>query len=169
MKSNPFAIIASIAIAIAILPACQKEENTKTELAKKSEEFNAYAKGKAFVPTEFYADKPVDYIDTDEVVKAETDLNAYIYNYLKDDQLLFDDNGVLRIIQNGIKIPGNDSAILLRKWKISPGTSAVNVEFVDHKYSRRVYRLVEYNDTSFLAYVEWKETGAKLYSKFVKK
>ena len=169
MKKNPFAILASLAIAIAFLPACQKEENTKTELAKKAEEFTAYTKGKAFVPTEFYADKPIDYIDTDETVKAETDLNAYIYNYIKDDQLIFDDNGVLRIIQNGIKIPGNDSAVITRKWKISPGTSAVSVEFVDYKYSRRVYNLVEFNDTSFLAYVPWKEYGAKLYSRFVKR
>ena len=169
MKHNPFAILASLAIAIAFLPACQKEENTKTELAKKAEEFTAYAKGKAFVPTEFYADKPIDYIDTDETVKAETDLSAYIYNYIKDDQILFDDNGVLRIIQNGIKIPGNDSAVLLRSWRIAAGTSTVNVEFVDYNYKPRMYRLVEYNDNMFKAYVDWKNTGAKLYSTFERK
>jgi hypothetical protein len=169
MKRNPSSFLAVAAIATLAFTSCQKEENTKNELAKKSEEFKGYAQGKAFVPVEFYSDKPIDYIDTDAEVKAETDLNKYIYSYLKDDNIVFDANGVLRIQQNGLKIPGNDSAVLIRSWQIKPGTATVNVDFVDYNYRPRTYRLVEYNDTTFLAYVDWKENDAKLFSKFRKR
>ncbi len=148
--------------------SCQKEETPKSEIAKKTEAFKAFAQNKAFVAVDFYADQPVDYIKTDAEVRAETDLKKYMYDYIKDDQILFDNNGVLKITQNGKKIPGNDSAVLVRNWEITPGTSTVNVLFVDYEYDPRRYHLVEYNDTTFLAYVDY-DGGAKLYSRFSKR
>lgn len=148
--------------------SCQKEENKKSELSEKSDQFKGYVQNKAFVAVDFYSDKPVDYIKDDQEVRAETDLRKYMYTYIKDDRILFDANGVLRINQNSLKIPGNDSAVLVRSWEIRPGTQTVNVNFVDYDYRQRLYHLVEYNDTTFLAYVDY-DGGAKLYSRFSKR
>lgn len=145
--------------------SCQKEDSPKSEIAKKTEEFKGYVQNKAFVPVDFYSDKPIDYITDDQEVRAETDLKKYMYTYIKDDNILFDANNVLKITQNTQKIPTNDSAVLVRKWEITPGSSTVNVLFVDYEYDQRRYHLVEYNDTTFLAYVDY-DGGAKLYSRF---
>lgn len=166
MKSKHFAALASVLILA--LNSCQKDDDVRVELAKKAEEFTAYVKDKRFVPVDFYADKPVDYVETDDVVLAETDLRKYMYNYIKDDQILFDANGVLKIYQNEFKMPENDSAVLIRGWSISPSTNTVRVSFVDYDYEPRRYHLVEFSDTSFLAYVDYKN-DTRLYSRFSKR
>lgn len=156
-------------IAIATLTACEKEEvvNPIKENEKKAEQFKAsVSKEGGFVVTKFYADKPIDYVTTDDIVNLETDLNKYIFPHLLDDRNVLKPNGTLEIHQNEIKKPLNDSAVLYRTWNIFSNRNGVFFEFVDEHYSQRRYKLDEFNDAYFILYLDWPVDGAKIFSRF---
>lgn len=163
-------VLTSVGIFSAVIIAsCEKEAGEETinqQNEKTAVEFKGKVTKKGFVVTEFYSDKPIDYITTDDTIKLETDLNKYIFTYLKDDIILLKDNDILEIHQRDIKKPQNDSAVLNRNWKIFANKNGVFFNFVDEYYNPRRYKLVEFNDEYFLMYVEWPTDNAKLYSKF---
>jgi hypothetical protein len=51
---------------------------TELLLELKTQDLNKFLVGNHFLPVEFYADKPIDYIETNSTVLAETNLNKYI-------------------------------------------------------------------------------------------
>src|SRR5690606_20771161 len=156
-------------ISIALLSSCEKEtapENPSKENEKKAVQFKEKVTKKGFVVTEFYSDKPIDYVTTDSEIVLETDLNKYIFPYLKDDIILLKAGDILEIHQRDIMKPGTDSTILLRNWSIQSNKNGVFFNFVDEFYNPRKYKLVEFNEEYFLMYVDWPVDGAKLYSKF---
>lgn len=156
-------------ISIALLSSCEKEtapENPSKENEKKAVQFKEKVTKKGFVVTEFYADKPIDYVTTDNEITLETDLNKYIFPHLKDDINILRNDGVLEIHQNAVKKPGNDSTVLYRNWNIFSNRAGVYFEFVDENYNPRRYKMSEFNDQYFILYLDWPVDNAKIFSKF---
>lgn len=148
---------------------------TPTELDIKADSLNKFLIGSRFLPVEFYADKPIDYIETNNTVLAETNLNSYIMNYIKDDVISFNADHTLPVIQNTLKMPGADSAVLNRTWSVSTSKelNELYVTYLDYYYRPLKYTVVEFKDDYFLAYVNWTSQAnptisAKLYTKFQK-
>jgi len=136
--------------------SCQKEtERPVSPDTKKANEFRSFVQNKGFVVTQYYADKPIDYVKTDGIETMETDLNKYIYSHIKDDNNELLENGQLLIHQNTLKAPGNDTATLNRTWTIGVNSKGVYINFVDYDYKPRQYKLAEFTDQYFLVYVDW--------------
>ena len=93
--------------------------HTASALDMKADSLKNFLVGSHFLPVEFYADKPIDYIEINSTVLAETDLNKYIISYIKDDVIPFNEDHSLPVMQNALKMPGADSAVLNRSWSIS--------------------------------------------------
>jgi hypothetical protein len=145
------------------------------QLEVKQEGFKNFIVGNKFLPVEFYADKPIDYIETNTAVLAETDLSKYIIGYIKDDAIPFAQNHSLPVTQNALKMPGNDSLVLDRTWNISISKEKdeLYVTYLDYFYAPLKYTVVEFQDDYFLAYVDWTSKvdptkTARLYTKFKK-
>src|SRR5688500_6131977 len=89
-----FAIICLIS-----LFSCSKNDNqvdppnptdtTTNEPISRADSFATFVGGKKFALISYYSDSAIDYISTDSVVKAETDLWAYVSSWLKDDYFSF--------------------------------------------------------------------------------
>jgi hypothetical protein len=145
------------------------------QLEVKQEGFKNFVIGNRFLPVDFYADKPIDYIETNSSVLAETDLKKYMMQYIKDDAIPFNNNHLLPVTQNALKMPGNDSLVLDRNWNISISKekNELYVHYLDYYYEPLKYTVVEFKDNYFLAYVDWTSKvdptkTAKLYTKFQK-
>jgi hypothetical protein len=108
-------------------------------------------------------------------VLAETDLNKYVMNYIKDDVIPFNADHSLPVMQNALKMPGADSVVLNRSWSISTSKekNELYVHYLDYYYEPLKYTVVEFKNDYFLAYVDWTSKvdptkTAKLYTKFQK-
>lgn len=144
-----------------ITTSCNK---TSKEEEKKASEFRAFTSAKKFKIVEFYADKPVDYEENDNEVKAETELWVYVKDYIRDDINIVDNNQV-QIHQNDVKMPGSDAVTLTRPFNVGSDRSGAYLEFVDYFYEPLRYKLFEFKDNYFIIYVDFKG-GAKLFSKY---
>ena len=131
---------------------------------KKATEFRAFTSAKKFKIVSFYADKPVDYDESDTEIKQETELWAYVKEYIRDDINIVDNNQV-QIQQNAIKFPGSDAVTLTRPFNVGSDRSGAYLEFVDYFYEPLRYKLFEFKDNYFVIYVDFKG-GAKLFSKY---
>lgn len=168
-------LIPALAFLALAFNSCQKEDNNSSELDQKASQLESYVVNKYFVPVDFYSDTPIDYMEDDNVVMQETDLKKYIYPYLADDQIMFNADKTLTVQQNSTKMPGNDSATLTRSWstQTSKSKNEVYLNYLDYFYNPRRYTLVEWTDTSILAYVDWTSKNdptvkARLYTRFEK-
>lgn len=156
-------------LCLATMNSCGEKdvpENIIQQNEKKATEFKAKVTTKGFVVTKFYADKPIDYITDDQEIRSETNLDRYIYEYLKDDRIHLKANSLVEIHQNALKKQGLDSAILKRNWNIFSNRAGVFFDFVDDKYEQRRYRLEEFHDDHFIVYLDWPANDAKIFSKF---
>jgi hypothetical protein len=114
----------------------------------------------------FYSDIPVDFIEDDDIVKSETDLWAYVSDYLKDDIDVFTENDTEVLIhQNDIKMPGNDEPILYKKYYIGTDSEGMFMNFLGPTYEPFSYRLQEINEDYFIIFLRWNQ-GASLFSRF---
>ncbi|MEO8582149.1 MAG: hypothetical protein ABI415_00050 [Flavitalea sp.] len=113
----------------------------------------------------YYSLTPIDYIDTDAVVKAETDLNQYVSPWLVDDRYQFTSSNVI-INQDSIKIANNDSAVLKRNWYVAADKDGVRIDFVGHQYQILTYRLVSFSDTNLVVWAYWNNNKDQVYSEF---
>lgn len=114
----------------------------------------------------FYSDVPIDYIDTDDTVKHETNLWPYVSNYLKDDFDTFNPNGSdVTISQNGMTMPGLPDPILARHYSITHDDNGVYMQFLNYQYNPLGYTLVQTGADYFILSVRWKNQ-ATLYSRF---
>ena len=153
-----------------VLTSCQKalsdeagEEANKARAAQ----FQSAIQGNNYKLTAFYTDKPIDYVTTDAVVKSETDLWDYVRPHLKDDVNSFTGDASAVILQNAVKIPGDDSPQLSRPYSTSFDKSFVYLNFVDDGYKPQQYKLSEFDGSKFILFVDW-PGGVKLFSKFEK-
>ena len=114
--------------------------------------------------TDYYSESPIDYIDTDQVVKAETDLWPYVSNWLKDDEYSFDGSGTVTIDQNEDRIDTDTAAVLTRSYKVEADVNGVAFKFVGHEYQSLDYRLITFTDTNLVVSASW--NGKKVISEY---
>ena len=164
MKS--YAYSATFITAI-FINSCQKTVNDKAspEDIARANEFKNTISEKRFQLREYYSDVPIDYIDSDNVVKAETQLWKYVSPWLKDDSNLFVNNAIVRVEQGSIKMPGLDSAVILRSCIIGADLQGPYMDFLSHEYHPLKYRLKDFTDSSFTIYAVW-HNKSTVYSKF---
>lgn len=165
MKQN----MLSVACLVALLPvtSCEKELSTEGSSVhlETAKAFNDFVGEKKFRLTAFYSNTPIDYIEDDGEVRAETNLWSYVSGYLKDDINIFYTDNTVDVVQNEIKIPGIDDAVLPRTYSIGASESGAYIRFLDYQYNALQYNLESIGDNYFIVYVPWKD-GVRLYSRF---
>jgi hypothetical protein len=105
--------------------------------------------------TRYFSDSAIDYIDTDQVVKAETDLWQYVSPWLKDDGYKFQTDGQVLIEQNTDKIESDNSLTLLRPYKVEADEEGVAFKFMGHEYQPLDYRLISFTDSVLIVSATW--------------
>lgn len=115
----------------------------------------------------FYSDIPIDFDETDGVVKLETDLWEYVQDYIKDDVIVFLENDSLEIHQNEKKLPGLEDAVLYRSFSIFMESSKEFMNYLTPAYAPLKYRLYEMTEDHFIIGLKWKD-GAYVFSRFAK-
>jgi hypothetical protein len=176
MKRN-ILILALATVTIISTNSCQKEDTGgTTELQKKATELQNYVVNNKFIPVDFYSDTPIDYVENDATVLAETDLKKYIFQYLTDDEITFNPDKTLLVNQGTIKMEGETDQTFTRTWgtETNKAKNLVYLNYLDYFYEPRRYTLVEWTDTSIIAYVDWTSKAdptktAKIYTRFQKK
>lgn len=149
--------------------ACTKQDEIQFDnTEKKAAELAGALPNKSFQLTAFYSDHPIDFDQSDTVVKQETDLWAYVRPYIKDDLNSFDASGIVSISQGAEKIAGNDSAVIQRSYGVSHDKNNVYFLFVDYTYAPLQYKLAQFDSTALVVYVDW-PGGVKLFSRFERK
>lgn len=160
-----------IILLVAVVISCNKNEDSTSDGIKPEDKERAAAmqvqlqSGK-FRLTDYYSESPIDYIDTDQVVKSETDLWQYVSPWLHDDAYVFGADGSLTIEQNTVKIPDNTSATISKNYAVSADKDGVAFNFVGHEYQDLKYRLLSFDDTVVKVSATWNgKTVISEYSK----
>jgi hypothetical protein len=113
----------------------------------------------------FYSDLPIDFDNTDGSTKKETDLWAYVQDYIKDDINIFFEDGTVEVHQNEKKMPGLDDDVLYRTYSYGTDYAGDFMNFLSPAYEEVKYRLYEKTDDHFIIGVKWK-SGAHVFSRF---
>lgn len=147
-----------------------------TPLEKKADSLRTYVKGKHFIPVDFYSSRPIDYDQDDATIKSETNLKPYIFGYLADDVIVFQDNGKLSVDQMDSMYSGKPEKVFTADWNVetSKALNVVYLNYLDYYYLPKRYTLSTFNDTTMIAYVSWASKidptdTATLYTRFLKK
>lgn len=159
-------VILSVALIAVGLYSCKKKDEVSAENKEKSEQFKAAIVSQQYQVKDYYSDKPIDYIETDEEVKQETDLFEYVSPWIKDDHNVFDvSTNKVTITQNATKIAGNSAETLVKDFFIGADKDGVYFDFLNYQYEPLRYRLVEFTNTHFVVYTDW-TAGAKVFTRF---
>ena len=144
------------------LVSCKKETSPSAspEDIKKAADFNASIMTGGYSLKQYFSDVPIDYIDTDAVVKSETDLWDYVSAWVKDDTITFDAN-TAHFQQGKIMFESETSPTIDRSYKIGADKDGVYMDFVNHQYQPLKYRLVSYDNTGFLVSASWNNKTVK--------
>jgi hypothetical protein len=143
-------------ILIVAICSCDKEtDSIKPEDKERAAALQTYLNSNDFKLSKYYSETPIDYIDTDQVVKSETDLWQYVSVWLKDDRYAFVSNNEARITQNASKIGTDTSAILIRPYSVKADEQGVAFDFVGHEYQFLKYRLITFSDTLLKVSATW--------------
>jgi hypothetical protein len=159
-----------LAMAFAVA-SCSKDDDDNVVVDPISDEDKAKAaalteflKSDRLRLTKYYSETPIDYIDTDQVVKAETDLWDYVSNWLKDDTYIFDASGNITVEQNANRISTDTSAVLMRHYEVTADEQGVGFDFIGHEYQELPYRLISFSDTNLIVSATW--NGKKVISEY---
>jgi hypothetical protein len=156
-----------IIIAVAIFACNKKSESVdpiRPEDRAKATALTEFLKSNQFRLKRYYSEVPIDYIDTDQVVKQETDLWPYVSLWLKDDSYSFNANGEVTIDQNANRIESDSSPVLIRHYAVQPDTAGVMFSFIGHEYQALDYRLISFTDTNLVVSASW--NGKTVISEF---
>ena len=164
MKIITFLTVALIATSV--FSSCKKGDDVSAEDKQQAEQFKAFVGSKQFRLTEYWADKPIDYVEDDAEVKAETNLWGYVSFWIKDDLNVFDLNtNKVTVIQGTNKYAGIADESFTKDFSIGADKDGPYFNFVNYQYNPLKYRLVEFGGDTFTVYVDW-HSGAKVLSKF---
>lgn len=166
MKIVTYLVVALVATSA--FSSCKKEKGDEInpEYLKKAEEFKTFVTAKQFQIADYYADKPIDYVEDDTEIRSETELWKYVSAWLKDDFNVFDNSASkVNITQNAIKIPTDASEVIVKDFNIGADKDGPYFNFLSHEYQPLKYRLVEFSGDQFIVYVNW-HSGAKVFTKF---
>lgn len=162
-------VLLVFAITVAVF-ACKKSDSSEDDGINPEDKVKAAAmvqflEGNKFMLKKYYSETPIDYIDTDQVVKAETDLWQYVSEWLHDDGYGFDGGGHVFIEQNAKKIPSEPTTLVLeRHYAVKADKNGVGFDFVGHEYQELKYRLIVFNDTLLKVSATW--NGKTVISEF---
>jgi hypothetical protein len=146
-----------IILLFVIVFSCKKNESDgiAPEDKEKAAAMTTFLQANQFRLAKYYSETPIDYIDTDQVVKAETDLWQYVSTWLHDDSYVFGADGNLTINQNAVKIPSNGSGTISKHYAVQADKEGVSFDFVGHQYQDLRYRLISFNDTMVKVSATW--------------
>ena len=152
-----------------VLFACNKKDDTPVDPVSPEDKAKATAlseflKSDEFYLTKYYSEVPIDYIDTDQVVMAETDLWKYVSLWLKDDRYTFDASGNVSVEQNTDRIPTDTTPVLTRHYEVVADPNGVKFDFIGHEYQDLVYRLISFTDSNLVVSASW--NGKKVISEY---
>ncbi|MEO8582497.1 MAG: hypothetical protein ABI415_01805 [Flavitalea sp.] len=157
-----------ISALILVVFSCKKKSEAvdpiKPEDRAKAIAFMEYLQNKKLSLEKYYSEVPIDYIDTDQVVKSETQLWPYVSAWIPDDTYTFLANNEVDIAQDSIRIEGNTNAILKLRYTVTPDIDGVAFNFVGHDYLYLKYRLKSFSPDSIVVNAKW--NGSKVYSVF---
>lgn len=146
-----------VIILIVVAFSCKKNESDgiKPEDKEKAAQLQTLLQSEKFQLKKYYSETPIDYIDTDDVVDADTDLWKFVSAWLHDDAYVFGSNGSVVIEQNAIKIPTNSAATITKSYSVNADKNGVGFDFVGHEYQDLKYRLITFNDTLLKVSASW--------------
>lgn len=146
-----------VIVLVAVVISCKKTESDgiRPEDKQKAAELQTYLQNEKFRLKKYYSETPIDYIDTDQVIKAETDLWQYVSNWLYDDEYVFGANGNVSVEQGAIRIPTDSTPTLTRNYAVKADKSGVAFDFIGHEYQALKYRLINFNDTTLKVSASW--------------
>jgi hypothetical protein len=155
-----------------VLFACKKGDSTdnpsvdpiKPEDRERAAQLTQMLENNRFSLKAYYSEEPIDYIDTDQVVKSETELWQYVSPWLKDDVYAFQADGNVNIEQNSVKIESDASPVVIRQYSVEPDEQGVAFKFVGHEYQNLDYRLISFTDSVLKVYALW--NGKKVISEY---
>ena len=149
-------VLPVILISFAIF-SCKKNnsDEIRPEDQAKAAELTIFLQGNSFQLKKYYSEKPIDYIDTDQVVKSETELWSYVSVWLHDDAYVFGQDGSLSIQQNLNKFPSNGSETISKKYEVAADKDGVGFKFIGHEYQDLNYRLISFTDTTLKVSASW--------------
>lgn len=155
-------------VSLTFMFACKKEKNEgdgiKEEDKQKAAAFSALIQKHSYKLTKYYSKTPIDYDNTDEVVKHETDLWPYVSAWLFDDAYVFKADNNVDIEQNEVKIPTDDADVIHVRWSVAAYAKGVRFNFVGHEYQYLVYYLESFDDNKLIVWAKW--NGNDVYSEF---
>lgn len=140
--------------------SCEKEYSYELS----AEELSRFLLDNQLQLSRYYSNEPIDYVDSDSVEKAETDLWPYVSEWLPDDLYVFETEGRLTVVQNQVKAPFNDSAMINRSYMISVNNEKILLKFVNHRYEELTYRVVSFGDKRLTLATTW--NGNVVYSEY---
>lgn len=137
--------------------SCKKSNGDEIDPKDKERaaEMQAFLKDNSFRLTKYYSLSPIDYIDTDQVVKSETELWSYVSAWLHDDEYIFNTDGTVTVQQNAEKIEWSDSETITKDYKVEADKDGVAFKFIGHEYQALDYRLISFNDTMVKVSAKW--------------
>ncbi|HUQ67846.1 MAG TPA: hypothetical protein VM101_16905 [Flavitalea sp.] len=151
-----------------IVFACNKKNDPVDPISSadkaKAAALTEFLKNDKLKLTKYYSETPIDYIDTDQVVKQETELWQYVSNWLKDDTYTFDAEGNVNVQQNVNRIETDTAAILTRHYSVAADPNGVKFDFLGHEYQDLNYRLISFSDTNLVVSASW--NGKKVISEY---
>ena len=149
-----------IILLITVVISCKKNDGEESDGINPADKERAAAlttelQANKYRLTAYYSETDIDYIDTDQVVKAEKDLWQYVSTWLHDDAYAFGADGTLTIEQNAVKIPTDASPTITKSYGVVADNSGVNFDFVGHEYQALKYKLISFNDTIVKVSATW--------------
>lgn len=151
---------------VLVLGACKKENGPSPEELARAEEFKSVLATKVFQIKDYYSDKPIDYVEDDDEIRAETNLWGYVSPWLKDDYNAFNfSTGKVAITQNAVKFPNDNSEVLIRNFSVGADADGAYFMFLTHEYEPLKYRIIEFSEDHFVIYVDW-HSGARVITRF---
>ena len=147
----------SVILLVFTVFSCKKDDSDgiKPEDKEKAAALTTMLQSDSFRLKSYYSETPIDYIDTDQVVKSETDLWSYVSNWLHDDAYVFSSDGSLTIRQGAIRIPSNGSGTITKSYAVTADQEGVSFDFVGHDYQTLRYRLISFTDTGLKVSATW--------------
>lgn len=156
------------ALLLLLLGSCQKNISQEQEANnKKAEEFKTFlTSGAKFRAVGYWAESPIDYDPNDGSTARETDLNKYIRDYIRDDDIIFGTNGIITFVQNAIKIGDDASAEIKVPYRAYGDKVGVLVDYINDTYDPLTYYLHEKGASYFILSYKRPEDGVRLFSRY---
>lgn len=154
-------IIAALLIILSV--GCKKETPIPEENKRLAENFRELLMQHNYRLVSYTSETPIDYEPSDTVA-AKTNHWEYVSFHLKDDEVNFSGDGTIVIYQHDNWMQGTETDTLMRVWEVVADKDGVGFRFLNFTYDPLSYRLVEFNDSSFVVRASW--NGSDVFSKF---